>query len=308
MVKLKLGIVSALFDAPSLIAFEKGYFREQELDIEVRRFPGSSDANQALSIGGIDVIQSGISPALFNSRLRNIDMSIVASAGNNSPGHGTMGITLRKDLVDSGRYKGFADLKGLKLSTGVGGPAQWFVVELARDAGIDDKSISFVSLGLANTISAMVNGAADGGSVNEPFATLLVEKAGGVRVASIDQKFPDFPAAYLIYGPALTKTNVDAGQRYMMAYFKGMRDYQHAFGPERQGTNEIIAILEKYNILVTAETPSLGIPDDMAPSFAFVDKFLDWQIAIGNVREKIDPHSLVDDRFRQYALRQLGPK
>jgi ABC-type nitrate/sulfonate/bicarbonate transport system substrate-binding protein len=55
-VKLRLGIISALFDAGSLIAIERGYFREQGIDVEVKPFPGSSDANQALSIGAIDVL------------------------------------------------------------------------------------------------------------------------------------------------------------------------------------------------------------------------------------------------------------
>jgi len=299
--KLKLGIISALFDAGSLIALEKGYFKAQGLDVEVVIFPGSADANQALSIGAIDVLQNGISPAIFNARLRHIDMSIVASAGNNTPGHGTIALVIRKSLVDSGRYKGPADLKGLRLSTGLAAPSQWMTAMLGREAGVNDKDINFVALGIANTVSAMVNGAVDGGSVNEPFATLLVEKGDGVRIATIDQKFPNFPAGYLIYGPKLTK-NVDAGNRYMIAFLQGMRDYQRAFGAEKHDMPAIVAILKKYNIVVTPETPPLGIPEDMAPSFAFVDQYLDWQIEEGNVRTKVDPRTLVDDRFRLYAL------
>lgn len=307
-VKLRLGIISALFDAGSLIAIEKGYFREQGLEVEVKTFPSSSDANQALSIGAIDVLASGISVAIFNARLRNIDMSIVASAGNNTPGHGTISLVLRKDLLESGRYKGPADLKGLKLATGVTAPSHWFVAMLANEAGVNDKDISFIGLGIANTVAAMNNKAADGGSVNEPFATLLVEKGNGVRIASLDQKFPNFPAGYLIYGPTLTKKNVDAGNRYMVAYMKGMQDYRRAFGPDKVGTGEIVSILRKYNILVTPETPAAGIPDDFAPSFEWVGQYLDWQIKNGNIRSKPDPQSLVDDRFRLFALQHLQGK
>jgi NitT/TauT family transport system substrate-binding protein len=303
--KLRLGIISALFDAGSLIGIEKGYFREQGLDVEVKTFPGSSDANQALSIGAIDVLASGISVAIFNARLRNIDMSIVAGAGDNTPGHGIISLVLRKDLIESGRYKGPADLKGLKLATGVTAPSHWFVATLAAEAQVSDKDISFVGLGIANAVAAMNNKAADGGSVNEPFATLLVEKGNGVRIASIDQKFPNFPAGYLIYGPTLTKKNVDAGNRYMIAYLKAMRDYKRAFGPEKIGTAEIISILQKYNIMITPETPSAGIPDDCAPSLEWVSDYLDWQVKSGNIRSKPDPRSLVDDRFRLFALEAL---
>jgi NitT/TauT family transport system substrate-binding protein len=303
--KLRLGIISALFDAGSLIAIEKGYFREQGLEVEVKVFPGSSDANQALSIGAIDVLGSGISVAIFNARLRNIDMSIVAGAGDNTPGHGVISLVLRKDLLESGRYKGPADLKGLKLATGITAPSHWFVASLANEAQVSDKEINFIGLGIANTVAAMNNKAADGGSVNEPFATLLVEKGNGVRIASIDQKYPNFPAGYLIYGPTLTRKNVDAGNRYMIGYLKAMRDYRLAFGPDKIGTADIIAILQKYNIMVTPETPSAGIPDDYAPSFEWVSDYLDWQLKNGNLRSKPDPRSLVDDRFRLFALKAL---
>ena len=307
-VTLRLGIIGALFDAGSLIALENGYFREQGIDVEVKSFPGSADANQALSIGAIDVLASGISVAIFNARLRNIDMSIVAGAGDNTPGHGIISLVLRKDLVESGRYKGPADLKGLKLATGMTAPSQWFAARLAEAAHVKGTDVSFVGLGIANTVAAMDNKAVDGGSLNEPFATLLIDKAHGVRIASIDQKFPNFPAGYLIYGPMLTKTNVDAGNRYMIAYLKAMRDYRLAFGPEKIDRDKIVSILKKYNIIVEPDTPVAGIPEDCAPSFAWVDDYLDWQVASGNIRSKPDPRSLVDDRFRQFALQQLQEK
>jgi NitT/TauT family transport system substrate-binding protein len=176
---------------------------------------------------------------------------------------------------------------------------------MANEAGVNEKSITFVGLGIANALAAMNNGAIDGGSVNEPFATLLVDKGNGVRIASIDQKYPNFPAGYLIYGPRLTKQNVDLGNRYMVAYLKGMHDYKMAFGAQQQSVGEIVDILRKYNILVTKDTPAPEIPDDATPSFAWVDAYLDWQMKSGNVRSKVDLTSLVDDRFRQFALKQL---
>ena len=196
-------------------------------------------------------------------------------------------------------------MKGLKLATGITAPSHWFAASLASEAQVSDKDITFIGLGIANTVAAMNNRAADGGSVNEPFATLLVEKGNGVRIASIDQKYPNFPAGYLIYGPTLTKKNVDAGNRYMIAYLKAMRDYRLAFGPEKIGTAEIVSILQKYNIMISPDTPSAGIPDDCAPSFEWVNDYLDWQLKSGNIRSKPDPRSLVDDRFRLFALESL---
>jgi NitT/TauT family transport system substrate-binding protein len=97
-------------------------------------------------------------------------------------------------------------------------------------------------------------------SLNEPFATLLIEQAGGVRVASMDKLKPHFPAGYLLYGTSLTKTNREAGRRYMIAYLRGLHDYKLAFGPEKKNTADVVALLEKYNMNITPETPSMGVP------------------------------------------------
>ena len=303
--KVRLGIISALFDAGSLIALDEGYFASEGIDVDVHTFPASADANQALSIGVVDVLGSSISTAIFNAKLRGIDMSIVAGAGTNAPGHGTISLVLRKELVTSGRYKGPADLKGLRLATGLTSPSNWLPVVMGDKAGVGEKSITFVGLGIANAVAAMTNGAIDGGSVNEPFATLLVDKAGGLRIASIDQEYPGFPAGYLIYGPLLTKRNTDLGNRYMVAYLKGMRAYKQAFGPDKIAIDKIVGILRKYNIMVTPDTPAAEFADDGKPSFTGVDAYLDWQMRSGNVRSKVDISSLVDDRFRQYALTKL---
>jgi NitT/TauT family transport system substrate-binding protein len=300
----KLGIISALLDVGSLIALEKGDFKQENIDIDVQQFKSTADATQALSIGAVDVIASGVGIAIFNARARHIDLSIVASAGNNTPGHGTVSLVLRRDLIDSRRYKSPADLKGLTLSTAIAAPPQWFAATLAKNAGIDPRDINFVALGIANTVASMEHKSSDGGCVNEPYATQLIERGDGVRVASIDQLFPNSPAGYLLYGPGLSK-NPDAANRYMVAYIKGMRAYAAAFGPTQQDLAEISKILAKYRIEITPDTPSLGVPDDLAPSLADIDQFLDWSVAMGNLKEKPDPRTLVDDRFRQYALGHL---
>jgi hypothetical protein len=90
----------------------------------------------------------------------------------------------------------------------------------------------------------------------------------------------------------------------MIAYIHGMRDYRDAFGPNHKDLAGVSAILAKYKIQITPATPSLGVPDDMAPSLAFIDQFLDWSVAMGNLRDRPDPAVLIDDRFRLAALKE----
>lgn len=305
--KIRVGIIAAMFDAISLIATEKGYFREQGLDVEIKAFPGSGDAAQALAIGALEVLASGPNPMIFNSRQRNIDLTIVASAGQHSPGHGSISFVLRRDLVESGRYKTPADLRGMKIASGLAAPSSWFVSELARQHGVAEKEFEIVQLGLPNVVAGMGNRSIDGGCINEPHATQVLKRINGVRVISMDQFRPGFPNGYLLYGAQLAKRNPDAGRRYMVAYLRALRDYREAFLlPVGRGAAEIVALLRKHNMELSPETPMLDFPADGAPSFVAVDELIAWHLKMGNIRQKPDLAGLSDDSFRQYALAQLA--
>ena len=305
-VKLRVGIIAAMFDAVSLIAVEKGFFRAEGLDVEVRAFPGSGDAAQALAIGALDVLASGPNPMIFNSRQRNIDLTIVASAGQHSPGHGSISLVLRRDLVESGRYKTPADLKGMKIASGLAAPSSWFVSELARKHGVSEKSFEIVQLGLPNVVAGMGNKSIDGGCINEPHATQVLQRINGVRVMSMDQFKPNFPNGYLLYAASLTRRNQEAGRRYMVAYIRALRDYRAAFIDGDKGRAELVTILKKYNMEVVPETPMLDFPADAAPSYVGLDELVDWHLRMGNIRAKPDMASLKDDSFRQQALKVLA--
>ena len=303
--KLRVGIIAAMFDAISLIAVDRGYFREEGLEVEVKAFPGSGDAAQALAIGAIDALASGPNPMIFNSRARNIDLTIVASAGQHSPGHGSISFVLRRDHIESGRYKSPADLKGMKIASGLAAPSSWFVSQLASQHGVSEKEFEIVQLGLPNVVAGLGNKSIDGGCINEPHETQVLKRVNGVRVMSMDQFKPNFPNGYLLYGPLLTRKNPEAGRRYMVAYLRALKDYRAAFIDSTKGSPELVAILKKYNMELLPDTPMLDFPAGGAPSFVGVDELVAWHLKMGNIRAVPDLKGLTDNSFLQYAMTQV---
>lgn len=303
-VKVRVGIIAAMFDALSIIAAEAGYFRDEGLDVEIKAFPGSGDAAQALSIGALDVLASGPNPMLFNAKQRGIDLTIVATAGQHSPGHGSISFLMRRDHVESGRYRSPADLKGMKLASGLAAPSSWFVSVLAQEAGVAEREFEIVQLGLPNVIAGLGNKSIDAACINEPHATLVLKRVNGVRVMSMDRFRPNFPNGWLLYGPALTRRNPEAGRRFMVAYLRALRLYRQAFLEGKGGAAELTAMLRKYNMELTPDTPMLDFPANGAPSFVAVDELVRWHLRMGNIRNAPDLGSLVDASYLQYALSQ----
>jgi NitT/TauT family transport system substrate-binding protein len=189
----------------------------------------------------------------------------------------------------------------MKIASGLFTPSNWFVEEFARRGGAPDNSVEIVPLGLPNTVEALANKALDGGCINEPSASLLLQRSNGVRIANMDTFAPNFPSGWLLFGSSLLNENVEAGKRFMVAYLRGVRDYREAYA-SRRGLPALIVLLKKYDMLVTEATPSVGFPAGGKPSFAGVDQFARWQLAHGTIKQLPDLTALNDRRFLAYAL------
>jgi hypothetical protein len=128
-----------------------------------------------------------------------------------------------------------------------------------------------------------------------------LSRSDGVRVASIDSFAPNVPSGWLLFGKLLLEDNVEAGKRYVSAFLRGVADYRAAYEPGRRGYVDVIAALEKHNMPMSSQTPSLGFPPDGKPSFVGVEDFARWQLAHGTIKEMPDLVGLTDLRFLRAA-------
>ena len=98
---VKVGVLNSLSEAPTFIAMEEGFFKEEGLDIEVVRFANTADMVAPLSTGQLDVASGAPTLGFLNGALRGLPFKLVADKGRNSPGHGFNAIVVRQDLMDS---------------------------------------------------------------------------------------------------------------------------------------------------------------------------------------------------------------
>src|SRR4051812_24173848 len=73
---VKLADPLAFVSAPLLIAVEKGYFREQGVDVQLEPVAGGADVIPQLAIGELDLTHGGISPAMFNAIERGVEIRV----------------------------------------------------------------------------------------------------------------------------------------------------------------------------------------------------------------------------------------
>ncbi|MEN3276897.1 MAG: NitT/TauT family transport system substrate-binding protein, partial [Massilia sp.] len=120
---LRVGVSGASSDAVFYIAHKKNYFKEEGLTVAFTQFDSAAKMVAPLGNGQLDVGGGSPSAGLYNAVARGIDIKIVADKGSTPPGYGFQPLLVRKDLVDSGRYKTLKDLKGMKIAGSAPGSA-----------------------------------------------------------------------------------------------------------------------------------------------------------------------------------------
>ena len=98
------------------VAEKKGFFRDEGLDVSYIAFDSAAKMIAPFASGDLDVGAGGPSAGLYNAVARGIDIRIVADKSSTPPGRPINFLLVRKDHVDSGRYKTLADLKGMKIA------------------------------------------------------------------------------------------------------------------------------------------------------------------------------------------------
>lgn len=315
-VHLTLATLQVSAEAPVFIAAEKGYYKEQGLDVDIE-FPGDAATNVSLlSTGKVDVMAGSPSPALWNAVARGIPLKIVLPIGAINPSGSkdfTSGVwmVISKQAQSSGRIKTFADLRGKTIAVPGFGLSGDIVLEHAlRLGGLSRKDVTVKSLSFAQIPVALSNGAVDAAIENEPFATQGERRGLFVRWKNGAEIYPGQVTAVVVYGPTLLQKGADVPARLAIALTKAARDYNDAFGPAHRDEARIIGILTKYTTEKDAGLyPELTwnyLDPNCRVDVAALTADLDWYVDNGYVTTRPNVNATVDRSFCAAALQRLG--
>jgi NitT/TauT family transport system substrate-binding protein len=232
----------------------------------------------------------------------------VADKSHEEPGYPFKAAVARKDLYDSGVIRSVADLKGHRIS-GQNSPGSQYQLDLMlRTAGLTLEDVTYVPLGLPEGLTALTNGAVDASFTFEPFLTRSKDVAGAVPLMTEDEVKPGLQGGVINYGTRLLQDR-DLGNRFMVAYVKGIRTYLDALaGKDRDG---VISILQKYSGVSDRDVYERSVWGALYPDgHVNTDSLLgeeQWYVARGDMPRLLPASDLVDDGFWKYASQVLGP-
>ena len=184
MTTVNVGIANTSSDIGFFIADKKGYFRDQGIAVKMTPFASAALMVAPLGAGQLDVGGGTVAAGLYNAVSSKINVKIVADKGSIREGYEYSTLMVRKDLVDSGKFKSFKDLKGMTVATaaqGAGSESQ--LNEALKKGGLKYTDVKVVYLGFPQQLAAMSNKGIDAGVTVEPTVTRAEKEGVAVRAS-----------------------------------------------------------------------------------------------------------------------------
>jgi NitT/TauT family transport system substrate-binding protein len=314
--KVTIGGTLSATDIGLWVAHKKGYFRDEGIDAEFITFDSAARMIAALGTGDLDVSAGGHSAGLFNAVARGIDIRIVADKSQNVTGRGSQKLLVRKEHIDSGRYKSFADLKGMKIAgSAPGSAASTVILKFLEKGGLKASDIDNVYMSFPQMGVALQNGAVDAALPAEPAVSAALRLGGIVAVANDYDVYPVHQISEILYAGKFATGKPEVARKFMRAFLRGVRAHNDALGPDGafvgEKGDEIVSILTEYGSFKDPKVWRSFVFSSCGPDGTLHVPSMKEDLAIwreqGLIETPIEIEKALDMSFVEWAVKDLGP-
>jgi NitT/TauT family transport system substrate-binding protein len=308
---VRIGLHTPMSNAGFFVAMERGYVAEEGLRLEVEPLDTAAKMIAPLSSGQLDVGAGTISAGVYNALARGVDLRIVADKGNMAPGFGYTALVARRDLWDSGAVRTLSDLRGRTFAVLVPGGDAEIALDVGLQPGGRSADVNIVPLPFPDMVLALANGSIDGAAPSEPFVAEAVERGVGVVLERMDTLLPNHQVGVVFYASEFIQQQAEAARRLMVAYLRGVRDYNDAFVKNDLTKREaVIAALIKYSTVKDRALYDKMVVPGLDPNgrlhLESIQRQQEWYLEHGLQSAPADVNVLVDYQFVRYAIDKLG--
>jgi NitT/TauT family transport system substrate-binding protein len=309
--------VSMLFitaDVGVFLGIEKGYYKEQGLEIDMQRMTSAADAIALLATDKLDVGSGSATPGLFNALKRGLPIQIVAEKSavrpigpdTNTAGSGSL--LVRADLKDQVRT--MADLKGKRIGVNnLQSTTLNYVMRGISKGGLGKDDVVFVEMPFNQFIPALEKKAVDAVMVYPPLVQTIEGKmkiAYSMHDSDLQRTSVNDATNIMMFSPGFAKT--DAAKRFMVAHLKAQREYMRLV--QTGQPQEVCRIVNKYSPAMPADCAGVsftGVDPNGVINVESLERYqkewMDW----GVMKEPADIRKSVNTEFVRNAVTVLGP-
>ena len=236
--KVSVGALRLTSSGPIFIAIDKGYFREQGLDVELMLFTAAAQPPLAVVSGDVDFAVTGLTASFYNLAAKG-GVKIIGAQSREEPGFNLVAYMVTNEAYAKG-FRTLRDFAGKSVATTTTGSTfHYSLGKLAQKYGFDINSVVLRQL---NALPAM-QAAFKGGQVD---ATLIpvngarqLEKEGAGKILGWVGDETPWQLGALFTSPKNIVERRPVVEAFVRAYQKAATAYHKAFNT-RDASGKIV--------------------------------------------------------------------
>lgn len=305
LTKIRLNeVVHSIFYAPQYVAINKGFFKDQGLDIELATGQGADKTMTALVSGQADIGFAGPEAAIYVYNQGKEDHAVVFAQLTQRDGSFLVGRT------DEPNFK-WENLKGKTIIGGRPGGVPQMTLEyiLKKHGVVPGKDVDMITnLQFTATAGAFKSGTGDYVALFEPTASALEKENAGKIVASIGKDSGLIPYTAYFATKSYMEKNPEIIQKFTNAVYKGqLWVKEHSaeeiakevlpFFPDAD-EQTLVTVINRYKeIGAWSENPIMTEES--------LDLLQEVMKTAGQLDKKADYDKLVDNKYAEEAIKKV---
>ena len=306
---LRIGLLHTLSPAPLYIAMQRGYFKDEGLDVEFRFFQAAQPIAAAAVAGDVDVGITALTGGFFSLAGRGT-LKVIAGGLHEQKGWEGLAILASTKAYDAG-LTSLAKLPGHSFGfTQFGSSFHYILGRIAEKEGFDLKQVTLRPLqGIGNMLAAVRTGQVDATMAIASQAKPLINGKEAHLLAWAGEVVP-YQLTAMFTTSKMLQSKADQVRRCVKAYQRGVADYREAFlrfqdGKRVGDAKTDAAIKDIQNYVFTGDPDAkpkilagaAWYDKDAALDVQDVGKQLRWFHEQGLVKGDFDPAEIVDTSF-----------
>lgn len=306
--KITVGALRFTSHAASFVAFERGYFTEQNLEVEFKFFQAAQPMAVAIASGDVDFGVTAISGGLINLAEKGA-IKVIGGALQEEPGIDGQMILVSKKAHDEG-VTSAAKLAGRSFGiTQPGSSFHYMASKIAMKEGIASGDIKLKPLQKVGAIiGALKSGQIDAWSIVPHIAKALAKGDTVVAIGNVADYIPDYQVTTVFTSADNAANKKDLVKRFLAAFSKGAADFNAALVDKTAGdaaAEDMVKLIHKYvyvdrpyeKAAPSIRNGAMRINQNAKLNVTNVKDQLDWFKSEGLVSEAITMEMLVDSSF-----------
>jgi NitT/TauT family transport system substrate-binding protein len=306
--KINVGALRFTSHSASFVAFERGYFKANGLDVDFKFFQAAQPMAVAIASGDVDFGVTAISGALINLAQKGA-IKVIGGALHEEKGIDGQMILVSKKAYDAG-VTSPGKLRGRTFGiTQTGSSFHYMAHKIAQKEGFPGKEIKVKPLQKVGAIiGALKSGQIDAWSIVPHIAKALSRSPKITTIGKIADYIPNYQVTTVFTSAKIAAGKKDLARRFLKSFSQGADDFNAALVDKTAGAKaaeDMVKLIHKYvytsrpyaKAAPSIRNGAMRINKNAKLNVTNVTDQLKWFQSEGLVSKAITIDTLVDKSF-----------